>query len=129
MTTATKPKDLTLAQILSDLGSLKACPPSLRAGVLSERGAGLSTIPIDSMNHEDDLEVTEEESGGTETTGGADAGRSGTIGQVNELLRMKTVVEMWIKKDGEGEKRLGEVREVEDRVRDVLVQMSRYMDV
>ena len=125
MTTATKPKELTLAQILSDLGSLKACPPSLRAGVLSERGTGLSTLSIDAMNDEDDLEVTEEDPGRTETP----AATRGTIEQVHELLRMKKIVEMWIKRDGEGEKRLAEVKEVEDRVRDVLVQMSRYMDV
>ncbi len=49
--------------------------------------------------------------------------------QVEELLRMKKAVETWVKREGEGDKRLGEVREVEEKVRDVLVQMSRYMDV
>ena len=123
-------KELTLAQILSDLGTLKACPASLRAGVLSERGTGLSTLPIESMNDEDESEDIKEAGGhGTEETGGQGTGREETLRQVEELLRMKKAVETWVKREGEGDKRLGEVREVEEKVRDVLVQMSRYMDV
>lgn len=130
MDSTVRGKELTLAQILSDLGTLKACPPSLRAGVLSERGVGLSTLPIDSMNDEDESEdVNETGSHGTEGSGGQRSGREETLRQVGELLRMKKGVETWVKREGEGERRLGEVREVEEKVRDVLVQMSRYMDV
>jgi hypothetical protein len=130
MDSTARGKELTLAQILSDLGTLKACPPSLRAGVLSERGVGLSTLPIDSMNDEDESEdVNETGSHGTEGSEGQRSGREETLRQVGELLRMKKGVETWVKREGEGERRLGEVREVEEKVRDVLVQMSRYMDV
>jgi hypothetical protein len=130
MDSTTRGKELTLAQILSDLGTLKACPPSLRAGVLSERGVGLSTLPIDSMNDEDESEdVNETGSHGTEGSDGQRSGREETLRRVGELLRMKKGVETWVKREGEGERRLGEVREVEEKVRDVLVQMSRYMDV
>jgi len=107
---------LTLAAILSDLGSLKACPPALRAGVLSENGTGLSTLSESAMNEEDEL--VEEHT----TT-------QGTVGQVKEVLRLKKRVETWVKRDGEGERSLKDVEEVESKVRDVLVEMSRYTDV
>jgi hypothetical protein len=107
---------LTLAAILSDLGSLKACPPALRAGVLSENGTGLSTLSESAMNEEDEL--VEEQ-----TTA------QGTVGQVKEVLRLKKRVETWVKRDGEGERSLKDVEEVESKVRDVLVEMSRYTDV
>jgi hypothetical protein len=111
-----KPAPLTMAAILSDLGSLKACPPALRAGVLSENGTGLSKVPEDAMNEDDDLveEPTTAE---------------GTVGQVLEVLRLKKRVEAWIKPDGEGERNLKDVEEVEGRVREVLVDMSKYTDV
>jgi hypothetical protein len=112
-----QPKSLTLAAILSDLGSLRACPPALRAGVLSENGTGLSTLPESSMNEDDEL--VEEE--GTKS--------EGTVGQVKEILRLKKRVEMWLKKDGEAERSLKDVHEVEEKVREVLVEMSEYMDV
>ena len=113
-----KPTPLTLAAILSDLGSLKACPPALRAGVLSENGTGLSKLPETAMNEEDELveegETTREE---------------GTVRQVKEVLRLKKRVETWVKPGGEGERNLKEVEEVEEKVREVLVEMSEYMDV
>jgi hypothetical protein len=107
---------LTLAAILSDLGSLKACPPALRAGVLSENGTGVSKLSEDAMNEEDEL--FEEESI-----------TEGTVGQVKEVLRLKKQVETWIRRDGEGERSLKDVEEVEGKVQEVLVEMSRYMDV
>lgn len=107
---------LTLAAILSDLGSLKACPPALRAGVLSENGTGVSKLSEDAMNEEDEL--VEEE---TIT--------EGTVGQVKEVLRLKKQVETWIRRDGEGERSLKDVEEVEGKVQEVLVEMSQYMDV
>lgn len=115
---AQPPHPLTLAAILSDLGSLRACPPALRAGVLSENGTGLSKLPQSAMNEEDEL--IEEEGSTTEGT---------TVGQVKEVLRLKRRVEAWIKRDGEGERSLKEVEEVEGKVREVLVEMSQYMDV
>jgi hypothetical protein len=113
---ANSPQPLTLAAILSDLGSLRACPPALRAGVLSENGTGVSTLTESAMNEED--EFVEEQS--------VD---QGTIGQVKEVLRLKRRVETWVKRDGEGEKSLKDVEEVENKVREVLVEMSRYTDV
>ena len=113
-----KPTPLTLAAILSDLGSLKACPPALRAGVLSENGTGLSKLPETAMNEEDEL-VEEEETKREE----------GTMGQVKEVLRLKKRVETWIKPGGEGERNLKDVEEVEEKVQEVLVEMSEYMDV
>ena len=110
------PTALTLAAILSDLGSLRACPPALRAGVLSENGTGLSTLSESAMNEEDEL--IEEE-----------AVAEGPVGQVQEVLRLKKRVETWVKRDGEGEKSLKDVEEVEGKVREVLVEMSRYTDV
>jgi len=114
-----QPPPLTLAAILSDLGSLRACPPTLRAGVLSENGTGLSTLSESMMNEGDEL-VGEEQSRGD---------NEGTIGTVKEVLRLKKRVEAWVKRDGEGEKSLKEVEEVEGKVREVLVEMSQYMDV
>jgi hypothetical protein len=111
-----QPAPLTLAAILSDLGSLKACPPALRAGVLSENGFGLSKVPEEAMNEDDELV---EEQSVTE----------GTVGQVQELLRLKKKVETWTKRGGEGERSLKDVEEVEAKVRSVLVQMSQYTDV
>ena len=111
----TKPKPLTLAAILSDLGSLRACPPALRAGVLSENGTGLSKLPESAMNEEELFEV--------------DATGQETVGQVQEVLRLKKRIEIWVKRDGEGEKSLKKVEEVEEKVRDVLVEMSKYTDV
>ena len=111
-----QPASLTLAAILSDLGSLRACPPALRAGVLSENGTGLSSLPESAMNEEDDL-VQEE---GT---------KEGPVGHVQEVLRLKKRVEAWMKRDGEGEKSLKDVEEVEGKVREVLVEMSQYTDV
>src|ERR1700736_3835264 len=111
-----KPAPLTLAVILSDLGSLRACPPALRAGVLSENGTGISKLPEAAMNDEDEL--VEEES----TT-------EGTVGQVQEVLRLKKRVEAWIKRDGEGERSLKEVQEVQGKVQEVLVEMSQFTDV
>lgn len=113
-----KPTPLTLAAILSDLGSLKACPPALRAGILSENGTGLSKLPETAMNEEDEL-VEEEETKREE----------GTVGQVKEVLRLKKRVETWVKPGGEGERNLKDVEEVEEKVRGVLVEMSEYMDV
>jgi hypothetical protein len=112
----TKPVPLTLAAILSDLGSLRACPPALRAGVLSENGTGLSTLPEAEMNEDDELV---EEQGNNE----------GIVGQVKEVLRLKKCVETWVKPDGQGEKSLKEVDEVEGKVREALVEMSQYVDV
>jgi hypothetical protein len=114
--TSTQPTGLTLAAILSDLRSLKACPPALRAGVLSENGTGVSTLPEAAMNEEDEL--VEEQTNG-----------EGTVKQVKEVLRLKKRIETWVKPDGEGEKSLKEVEKVEEEVRDVLVKMSEYMDV
>ena len=114
-----QPRPLTLAAILSDLGSLRACPPTLRAGVLSENGTGLSTLSESMMNEEDELVEEEQSTGNNE----------GTVGQVKEVLRLKKRVEVWVKRDGEGEKSLKEVEEVEGKVREVLVEMSQYMDV
>ena len=111
-----QPTPLTLAAILSDLGSLRACPPALRPGVLSENGTGLSKLPESAMNEDDELV---EEEGNTQ----------GTVGQVKEVLRLKKRVEAWVKRDGEGEKSLKDVEEVEGKVREVLVQMSEYMNV
>jgi len=116
MASSTQPRPLTLAAILSDLGSLRACPPGLRAGVLSENGTGLSKLSESAMNEEDEL--VEEESTA-----------EGTVGQVKEVLRLKKRVEAWVKRDGEGEKALKEVEEVEGKARDVLVEMSQYIDV
>jgi len=113
-----KPPPLTLAAILSDLGSLKACPPALRAGVLSENGTGLSKLPETAMNEEDEL-VEEVQTRREE----------GTVGQVKEVLRLKKRVETWVKPGGEGERNLRDVEEVEGKVREVLVEMSEYMDV
>ena len=113
-----QPPPLTLAAILSDLGSLRACPPALRAGVLSENGTGLSTLSESAMNEEDEL-VEEQLRENNE----------GTVGQVKEVLRLKKRVEVWVKRDGEGEKSLKDVEEVEGKVREVLVEMSKYMDV
>jgi hypothetical protein len=110
------PPPLTLAAILSDLGSLRACPPALRAGVLSENGTGLSKLPESAMNEEDELI---EEEGHTE----------GTVGQVKEVLRLKKRVEVWVKPGGEGEKSLKDVEKIEGKVKEVLVEMSQYMDV
>jgi len=107
---------LTLAAILSDLGSLKACPPALRAGVLSENGNGLSALAESAMNEED--ECVEEQSAA-----------QGPVRQVQDVLKLKKRVETWIKKDGEGEKSLGDVEQVEKNVQEVLVEMSRYTDV
>lgn len=112
-----QPPPLTLASILSDLGSLRACPLALRAGVLSENGTGLSTLSQSAMNEEDEL--VEEQP----------ANNEGTVGQVKEVLRLKKRIEAWVKRDGEGEKSLKEVEEVEGKVREVLVEMSKYMDV
>lgn len=117
-----KPVQLTLAAILSDLGSLKACPPALRAGVLSENGTGLSKLPESAMNEDDEL-VVEEEVEGTRTE------ERGTVGQVKELLRLKKRVETFVKPGGEGERSLKDVEQVEEKVREVLVEMSEYMDV
>ena len=111
-----KPAQLTLAAILSDLGSLKACPPALRAGVLSENGTGLSKLPESAMNDEDEL--AEEETR-----------IEGPVGQVKEVLRLKRRVETWVKSGGEGERNLKDVEEVEEKVREVLVEMSEYVDV
>jgi len=118
-----KPVQLTLAAILSDLGSLKACPPALRAGVLSENGTGLSKLPESAMNEEEDVVVEEE--AGDENKGD----ERGTVGQVKELLRLKKRVETWVKPGGEGERNLKDVEEVEEKVREVLVEMSEYLDV
>jgi len=112
-----KPPPLTLAAILSDLGSLKACPPALRAGVVSENGTGLSKLPETAMNEEDEL--VEEETRREE----------GTVGQVKEVLRLKKRVETWVKPGGEGERNLRDVEVVEGKVREVLVEMSEHMDV
>ena len=112
-----KPPPLTLAAILSDLGSLKACPPALRAGVVSENGTGLSKLPETAMNEEDEL--VEEET----------RREDGTVGQVKEVLRLKKRVETWVKPGGEGERNLRDVEVVEGKVREVLVEMSEYMDV
>jgi hypothetical protein len=119
LSTMAQPPPLTLAAILSDLGSLRACPPALRAGVLSENGTGLSTLPESAMNEEDELVEEEQPIGNNE----------GTVGQVKEVLKLKKRVEAWIKRDGEGEKSLKDVEEVEGKVREVLVEMSKYMDV
>jgi hypothetical protein len=136
-TTTTNTRSLTLAQILSDLGTLKACPPSLQRGILSEGGTGLSSLPLSAMTEDDDADDAADESletnaRGTQNTDaggtqGTDAG--GTLGRVSELLRMRSGVERWVRREGEGERRVREVREVEERVREVLVEMSRYMDV
>jgi len=115
-TVMAQPTPLTLAAILSDLGSLRACPAALRAGVLSENGTGLSKLAESAMNEEDEL---------IEEEGNA----HGTMGQVKEVLRLKKRVETWVKRDGEGEKSLKDVEEVEGKVREVLVQMSEYMNV
>jgi len=112
-----QPPPLTLAAILSDLGSLRACPTALRAGVLSENGTGVSILPQSAINEEDELV---EEAG--ETT-------EGTAGQVREILRLMKRVETWVKPDGEGEKSLKDVEQVDERVRGVLVEMSQYTDV
>ena len=112
------PAQLTLAAILSDLGSLKACPPALRAGVLSENGTGVSKVPKTEMNDED--EMVEEV---------ATRRDEGTVGQVKEVLRLKKRVETWIKPGGEGQQNLRDVEKVEGKVREVLVEMSQYMDV
>ena len=68
------------------------------------------------MNEEDELV---EEQGNNE----------GIVGQVKEVLRLKKRVETWVKPDGQGEKSLKEVEEVEGKVREVLVEMSQYVDV
>jgi hypothetical protein len=112
-----QPKGLTLASILSDLGSLKACPPALRAGVLSENGTGLSKLPESAMNKDNGF--VQEEQLPTE----------GTAAQVKEVLRLKKKVETWVKPGGEGEESLKEVQAAERKVRDVMVEMSEYMDV
>ena len=106
---------LTLAAILSDLGSLRACPSALRAGVLSEKGTGLSTLPESSMD--EDNEMVDE------------SVAEGTVGQVMEVLRLKKRVETWVKPEGEGEKSLKDVEEAETKVRAVLVEMSEFVDV
>jgi hypothetical protein len=111
-----KPPPLTLAAILSDLGSLRACPPALRAGVLSENGTGLSTLPESAMIEDDELVVQE---GPVE----------GTVQQASEVLRLKKRVETWVKRDGEGEKSLKDVKQVEEKVQEVLVDMSQFVDV
>jgi len=115
---------LTLAAILSDLGSLRACPPALRAGVLSENGTGLSTLPESEMVEEDEL-VEEPKL----VSGNAGSTPEGTLEQVKELLRLKIRVEVWVKPEGEGVRNLEEVKEVEEKVREVLVEMSQYVDV
>ena len=115
---------LTLAAILSDLGSLRACPPALRAGVLSENGTGLSTLPESEMVEEDELvEETKPISGNSGSTS------EGTLEQVKELLRLKKRAEVWVKPEGEGARSLKDVKEVEENVREVLVEMSQYVDV
>ena len=111
------PKGLTLAAILSDLGTLRACPPALRAGVLSENGTGLSKLPESAMNEDDEL--VEEEPLTTE----------GTVGQIREVLRLKKRVETWVKHGGEAERSLNDVKLAEKNVKDVLVEMSEYMNV
>jgi hypothetical protein len=128
-----QPPPLTLAAILSDLGSLRACPPALRAGVLSENGTGLSTLPESRMDEEDEL--VEEPPAQTESTANGSStssqqtGASETLEQVKELLRLKKRVEVWVKPDGEGARTLKEVEAVEGKVREVLVEMSQYVDV
>ena len=120
----TQPPPLTLAAILSDLGSLRACPPALRAGVLSENGTGLSTLPESQILEEDELvEETQPANAYARSTS------EGTLGQVKELLQLKKRVEVWVKPEGEGERSLKEVEEVEEKVREVLVEMSQYVDV
>jgi len=111
------PAQLTLATILSDLGSLKACPPTLRACVLSENGTGLSTLPDSAMNEEEEL--VEETASWEE----------GTMRQVKEVLRLKKLVETWVMPSVEGERNLRDVEDVEEKVREVLVEMSGYMDI
>jgi len=111
-----QPPSLTLAAILSDLGSLKSCPPPLRAGVLSENGTGLSQIPESSLDEENELV---QEPSTTE----------GVVGQVQEILKLKKKIEVWVKPGGEGERSLKDVEEVDAKVREVLVKMSEYMDV
>jgi len=132
-TTNTNTRSLTLAQILSDLGTLKACPPTLQRGILSEGGTGLSSLPLSAMTEDDDADDAADESLETNARGtlGTDAetDAGGTLGRVSELLRMRSGVEGWVRREGEGERRVREVREVEERVREVLVEMSRYMDV
>jgi hypothetical protein len=129
-----QPPPLTLAAILSDLGSLRACPPSLRAGVLSENGTGLSTLPESRMDEEDELveepppPQTESTASGSSTTS-QQTGAAETLEQVKELLQLKKRVEVWVKPDGEGARRLKEVEAVEEKVREVLVEMSQYVDV
>jgi hypothetical protein len=120
----THPPPLTLAAILSDLGSLRACPPALRAGVLSENGTGLSALPESEMVEEDELV---EEKGHVNAS--ANSTSEATVEQVKELLRLKKRVEVWIKPEGEGARSLKHVEEVEEKVREALVEMSQYVDV
>ena len=77
------------------------------------------TLSESAMNEEDELVEEEQPRGNNE----------GTVGQVKEVLKLKKRVEAWVKRDGEGEKSLKDVEEVEGKVREVLVEMSKYMDV
>jgi hypothetical protein len=76
----------------------------------------LSTLDETVMNEED--ETVEEESTA-----------QGPVRQVQDVLKLKKRVETWTKRDGEGERSLKDVEIVEEKVREVLVEMSRYTDV
>jgi hypothetical protein len=86
------------------------------------------------MDEEDELveepppPLSKSTASGSSTTS-QQTGAAETLEQIKELLRLKKRVEVWVKPDGEGARRLKEVEAVEGNVRDVLVEMSQYVDV